>query len=305
MRSLESICPYGLLKEFFRVVRVGSWLGWVFSLGFGSIFLGLPPLERIITVMFAFSLATASIFILNQYFDREEDRENVIKSNLPIASGRIAPRTSLVFSFLLIVFCLVLVTLADMNLLPFFLIYLVLWTAYSAPPFRLKTVPILDFIISGVGAGLLPFLIGVGTSRTLDIRISVVLLSALPLMLAHSSGHILQALGDYEADSKTGVQTFVVKYGREKGILVVGLLSVITGLLPLLYVAFGLIPPGYVLLVFITFPFCLPIAKRYIELLRDPSAKNVVNLQKTVIKYGIIIMLEVTAYVLVLKTLGL
>jgi len=191
-----------------------------------------------------------------------------------------------------------------MTLLPLFLIYLALWTAYSAPPFRLKAVPILDFIVSGVGAGLLPFVIGMGTSRTLNISISVVLSGVLPFMLVHSGGHILQTLADYEADSKTGVQTFVVKYGREKGIFVVGLLSLITGLLPLLYISFGILPLGYVLLVFIPLPFCIPIAKRYVELLGDPSAKNVVNLQKTVIKYGIIIMFEVAAYILMLKTFG-
>jgi len=111
VKSLGKIFWFDAFKGYFKVVRIESWVGWIFSLGFGSIFLGLPPLERIITVMFAFSLATASIFILNQYFDREEDRENLIKSNLPIASGRIAPRTALVFSLLLIVFCLVLVTL--------------------------------------------------------------------------------------------------------------------------------------------------------------------------------------------------
>jgi len=73
-------------SEYFRVARIESWLGWIFSFGFGSIFLGSPALWRIISIFFAFSFATASIFILNQYFDQKGDHENKIKSNLPVAS---------------------------------------------------------------------------------------------------------------------------------------------------------------------------------------------------------------------------
>ena len=288
-----------------RVARIESWLGWIFCFGFGSIFLGLPSLERIIVVLFAFSFATVSIFILNQYFDREEDRENVIKSDLPVTSGKIAPRTALILSISLMILCLFSVFLVDTSLISLFLVYLVLWTAYSAPPFRLKSVPVIDFIISGIGAGLLPFLIGVGTSYQQNISISLIFASAIPLTLAHSSGHILQALGDYEADHKTGVQTFVVKYGRKKGIVVMRFLSLIAGLLPFIYAAFGLVPSSYFLLFFLPLPFCIPIARRYIITIKNPTTENVVSLQKAARKYGIIIIAVVAAYVLVGKILGL
>jgi len=207
------------LSLLFKVARIESWLGWVFCFGFGSIFLGLPSPERIVIVLLAFSFATASIFILNQYFDREEDRENATKSSLPLASGKITPRTALILSLSLIISCLFLVFFVNTSLASLFLVYLALWIAYSIPPFRLKSVPIIDFVVSGVGAGLFPFLIGVGTSYQQNISISLIFISAIPLMLAHSSGHILQALGDYEADHKTGVQTFVVRYGRKKGVI--------------------------------------------------------------------------------------
>lgn len=158
-----------------------------------------------------------------------------------MASGKIAPRTALILSFFLITLCLLLVSIFATSLTTLFIFYLALWTAYSIPPFRLKSVPIIDFIASGIGAGLLPFLIGVGTSSQLNLNMPLVLASAIPLMLAHSSGHILQALGDYEADSKNGIQTFVVKHGGKKGIIIMGLLSLTTGLLPLLYANLGLI----------------------------------------------------------------
>jgi 4-hydroxybenzoate polyprenyltransferase len=294
------------LKGYFEIARIDNWLGWIFSFVFGSIFLGLPSPERFIAVFFAFLSATASIFILNQYFDREEDRQNILKSSLPVASGKIAPQTALILSFLLITLCLLLVSVFAASLATLFIFYLALWTAYSVPPLRLKSVPIIDFIASGIGAGLLPFLIGVGTSSQSNMGISLVLASAIPLMLAHSSGHILQALGDYEADSKNGIQTFVVKHGKKKGVIIMGLLSLTTGLLPFIYANLGLtVPFIYFPLFFLPLPFCIPIAKRYIITIKDPSTENVVSLQKTTRRYGIIIMVVVGAYVLAGKILGL
>jgi 4-hydroxybenzoate polyprenyltransferase len=294
-----------VLNDYFKVARIDNWYGWIFSFVCGSILLGLPSPERFIIAFFAFSFATASIFILNQYFDREEDQKNAIKSSLPVASGKVKPRTALILSLSLITLCLFLVFLVDMSLLSLFLVYLALWTAYSVPPFRLKAVPVMDFIVSGIGAGLLPFLIGVNTSHPSNISISFILMSTIPLMLSHSGGHILQALGDYEADHETGIQTFVVKCGKKKGIIIVGLLSLITGLLPLIYAAFGLLPINYFLLFFLPLPFCIPIAKRYIIATKNPTTENLVNLQKTARKYGIVIMAVVGVYVLVGKILGL
>jgi len=294
------------LKHYLEITRIDNWLGWIFCFGFGSIFLGLPSPERFMAVFSAFLSATASVFILNQYFDREEDKQNILKSNLPLASGEIAPRVALVLSLSLIVLCLLLVSIVAASLTALFLFYLALWTAYSIPPFRLKSVPIVDFIASGIGAGFLPFLIGVGTSSQSNVSISLILISAIPLMLAHSSGHILQALGDYEADRENGVQTIVVKYGRKKSIVIMGLLSLITGLLPFVYAAFGLVLPSiYFPLFFLPLPFCMPIAKRYIITIKNPTTENVVSLQKAARKYGIIIIAVAGCYVLVGKILGL
>jgi 4-hydroxybenzoate polyprenyltransferase len=294
------------LKHYLEIARIDNWLGWIFCFGFGSFFLGLPSPERFMAVFSAFLFATASIFILNQYVDREEDRRNILKSNLPVASGEIAPRAALLLSLSLIVLCLLLVSVVAVSLTALFLLYLALWTAYSIPPFRLKSVPIVDFITSGIGAGFLPFLIGVGTSSQSNVSISLILTSAIPLMLAHSSGHILQALGDYEADRENGVQTIVDKYGRKKSIVIMGLLSLITGLLPFVYVAFALVLPSiYFPLFFLPLPFCIPIAKRYVITIKNPTTENVVSLQKAARKYGIVIMALVGAYVLVGKILGL
>ena len=274
--------------QYFEAARLGSWLGWIFNFGFGSVLFGVSPFETTAIVLFAFSLATASVFVLNQYFDREADRENEVKSNLPVASGRITPRKTLIFSFLLVISCLILVFIANVHVLPLFIVYLGLWTAYSTPPFRLKSVPVVDFVISGIGAGFLPFLIGGGLTDKLISNIPSIMWGAMPLMLIHCGGHIIQAVGDYEADRKTGVHTFVVRYGRKKSVIVAGFMFLIASFSPLVYSVFGLLSYKHLFLFFILFPLSIPIIKRYAAVLKNSSTKNVVNMQKTATKYGII-----------------
>jgi 4-hydroxybenzoate polyprenyltransferase len=295
--------PSGRYKvfQYFEAARVGSWFGWIFSFGFGSVLFGVSSFEITAIVLFAFSLATASVFVLNQYFDREADRENEVKSNLPVASGQITPRRTLIFSFSLVISCLVMVFMTNVQVLPLFIVYLGLWTAYSTPPLRLKNVPVADFVISGIGAGLLPFLMGGGLTDKLIANIPSIMLCALPLMLTQCGGHIIQAVGDYEADRKTGVHTSVVRYGRKKGVIVAGFMFLMASLSPFAYSAFGLLPYRHLFLFPIIFPLSVPIILRYVDMLKNPSTRNVVSVEKTTRKYGIVGVTVILAYALLAK----
>ena len=259
--------------QYFEAARIGSWLGWVFNFCLGSFMFGVLPIEPAVMVFFAFSLATASIFVLNQYFDLQADRENEVKSTLPVASGRITPRRTLTFSFLLVTSCIILVLIADVHVLPLFLVYLGLWAAYSTPPFRLKSVPVADFVISGIGAGFLPFLMGGGLANIDASKIPLIMLVAVPLILIQCGGHIVQAVGDYEADLKTGVHTFVVRYGKRNGVIVAGFMFLIASLSPFVYSAVGLLPCRHLFLFFVLFPLSLIWTKFYLSLL-FPHQKN-------------------------------
>jgi 4-hydroxybenzoate polyprenyltransferase len=291
--------------QYFEAVRVRSWLGWVFNFGFGSVLFGASPYEITVIVLFAFTLATASIFVLNQYVDRKADLENEVKSNLPVASGRITPGKTLIFSFLLVISCLILVCIANVHVLPLFIVYLGLWTAYSTPPLRLKSVPVADFVTSGVGAGFLPFLIGLGLSDKLASNIPLIMLGAMPLVLIQCGGHVIQAVGDYEADLKTGVQTFVVRYGRKNGVIAAGFMFLMAGFSPFVYSTFGLLPYRHLFLFFVLFPLSVPIIMRYAGVLKNPSTKNVVIMQKTTREYGIIGVTVILAYILLTKIASL
>ncbi len=136
------------LKEYLAIARVDNWFGWIFSLAIGCVFLTLPSPALIAILFCAFSFATAGIFILNQYYDREDDKANTEKSTLPVASGRIKPRKALILSLSLMTSSLLLSFSINIGIFALFLVYLALWTAYSAPPFRLKAMPTVDFVVS-------------------------------------------------------------------------------------------------------------------------------------------------------------
>ena len=301
MSVLSFLRVFLWFKPYLEVCRVESWLSWVFGFGLGSVLFGPPSLFHAVSIFFAFSLATASVFVLNQYFDLEVDKRNKLKSNLPVASGQISSRHALVFSLLLVSSCFALVFMVDAYVWPSFLLYLVLWTSYSSSFPRLKTIPVVDFIASGVGAGFFPFFIGSGVPEQPGIGTSVIMLTTIPLTLFHCGAHIIQTIGDYEADRETEVNTFVVKYGVKKGVTTAGLMFLSASLSTFTYLFAGLVSLHHLTLFFIIIPFFVHPLLCFKNLYENPCSSSVMSLQKSVRKYGILALLITWVYVLMAK----
>ena len=70
---------------------------------------------------------------------------------------------------------------------------------------------------------------------------------------------------------------------------------------PFVYSAFSLLPYRHLFLFFIVCPLSIPIITCYADVLKKPSTKNVVNIQKTTRKYGIIGVTVLLAYALLAK----
>ena len=293
---------YMTIQVYFRACRLESWLSWIFNFALGSIIFSLPPVERFIPLLLAFASATAYIFVINQYFDREADKHNRIKNTLPVASERMTPRDSLIFSALLGSSCIILVLLTDIRLLPCFIAYLALCTAYSAPVPNFKSIPVLDFIVSGIGAGFLPFYMGLGTANRLDLDVYSILLAAVPLMFFQSGGHIIQAVGDYEADRDFGLKTFAVKYGPKRATALAGLFFLSALISPFMYLCLGLLDPIHLILVAIMLPLSLPVMRSFIDLYKEPTEENAINLKKSAKNTGIFALIIIWTYILIVKT---
>jgi 4-hydroxybenzoate polyprenyltransferase len=65
-----------------------------------------PMVLRSLAGFFLFCMMSGSVYILNDFFDRAEDREHPLKSRRPIASGKLGPVPAVSFASVLIVLSL-------------------------------------------------------------------------------------------------------------------------------------------------------------------------------------------------------
>ena len=300
----------GIVGRYFQLLRVPSWVGWVFTFALGSILFEIPPLSRFAVFVIPFVLTTAGVFVVNQYFDREDDKLNTYKRVLPVSSGGIPPQTAVLVSCFLFILSICLVLWVDITVVPLYLGALGLGICYSAPPFRLKSRPIVVVIVAGVGSGVLPFLMGLQVSNQLTLNFSLpwiwrryqdAFLCVLPLLFFNSATHILQAAGDYEADLRGNVRTFVVKYGKKTSMNIVLLFLVLCALLPVLYGFLQLSLTNFLFWYLILCTFSIPGMVSLMYFLRDPSDDRINTLRHIFQKATPAILVILWIYVYVLR----
>ena len=267
-----------------RALRWKSWIGWLFIFGLGSILFVIPP-YNVLPISIAFSLVTGAIFVLNQYFDRKSDQSNPLKRHLPMASGELSTKHSLILIISLFAAGLLITAAVDYTLLFLFVFYVSIGVLYSAPPLHFKKRPVVDLLAVGIGSALLPFLIGLQISHqlTLDFSLPLIakryqdaLLCVIPLFLFQIASHIFQAIGDYEADKEEGIRTFVVKYGKEKSAKIGAVSASLSLVLPLIYglvnIALSTEFVYWYLLLFLVF---MPFVIYLLRLSLAPTKKNI------------------------------
>jgi 4-hydroxybenzoate polyprenyltransferase len=105
-------------------------------------------LERSACAFALFSLASSSIYLLNDIRDVEKDRLHATKRNRPIASGALSPRLAFVVALLLMPVSLVLAFLLSPPFAGILVLYLAMQFGYI---FALKEVVLLDVFILALG----------------------------------------------------------------------------------------------------------------------------------------------------------
>ncbi len=95
-----------------------------------------------------FCLLSSSVYIINDIFDVESDRQHPTKRNRPIASGRLSTRAAAVTAALIVVVTLVLAYFLSPGFLIISVIYFVANLAYSI---WLKHVPLIDVLMIALG----------------------------------------------------------------------------------------------------------------------------------------------------------
>ncbi len=98
--------------------------------------------------VFCFCCVASSIYIINDYRDREDDRKHPVKKFRPLASGVVSPTIALVMFAVLLLAGLVLAFYLDIPFAFLLAAYFVMNMGYS---FGLKNVSILDIFIVAIG----------------------------------------------------------------------------------------------------------------------------------------------------------
>ncbi|HOE14770.1 MAG TPA: decaprenyl-phosphate phosphoribosyltransferase [Candidatus Saccharicenans sp.] len=138
-------------SEIIKTLRPKQWIKNLFvfaPLVFSVQFLNPPAVLAAIQAFLSFCLVSGALYTLNDLFDIEEDRRHPIKSNRPLASGRLKKQTAIIT---LIISGLAGLALAFTLNLPFLLIilgYIILQLLYSP---WLKHVVIIDIFVVAAG----------------------------------------------------------------------------------------------------------------------------------------------------------
>jgi len=298
------------IRVYIKLLRLDSWQAWLFNFLLGCILFELPQISRFIVVLVAFVLATSAIFILNQYFDYENDRANNLKKDLPIASGDVSPRTALTLFFVFTSVSLTSAFLTDISVFVLLLTFMLLGIGYSTPPFCFKSRAGLDVIVCGVGAGILPFFIGVQTVPMLSLELGLpwmirryqdALFAALPIFLIQCAGQIYQVVGDYEADALAKINTFAVKYGRRTALRFASVSLLVTVSLPIMYELLNLSLTPFLGWYMIAFACLVPCLLYFMKRAQDASEKNFKKLRDFARRAGAGILVILILYVFVVR----
>jgi decaprenyl-phosphate phosphoribosyltransferase len=142
------------ISTFFRLLRVKQWIKnlLIFAAPLGG---GIEPSWSAFRLgclgFFGFSLTASAVYILNDYRDREMDRNHPKKKYRPIASREIPEKFALViFSLLLLIAFLLIKSFSFASILTVFC-YLIINIAYTL---KLKTFPVLELGIVASGYSL-------------------------------------------------------------------------------------------------------------------------------------------------------
>ncbi len=109
---------------------------------------GLQSITAVAIAIAAFCAISSSIYILNDYRDREADRAHPEKKNRPFAAETVSPQLGFILFGILLIGAVGTLFVLQPQVLPFIAVYWVMNVAYS---FGLKKISLLDVMIIALG----------------------------------------------------------------------------------------------------------------------------------------------------------
>ncbi|OHD14699.1 MAG: hypothetical protein A2086_06445 [Spirochaetes bacterium GWD1_27_9] len=140
-----------MIKDYIKLIRPKHWIknffvfaGLIFSLNL----LHLGYIIKSLEAFAAFCLASSAVYILNDIFDKEKDRNHPIKNKRPIASGRISVPIALVLFVIFLGGSISLTLMLNIPTLIILVLYILMNFFYTI---YLKHIVILDVMIIALG----------------------------------------------------------------------------------------------------------------------------------------------------------
>lgn len=136
---------------YLKLLRPKDWAKNLFlfiPLFFGREFLNFHKMASVALGFVAFCFIASSIYIINDYRDREDDRKHPVKCKRPLASGSVSPASAMILCGILLVAGFGLAWWIRDKFLFVLSIYFLINLAYSM---GLKSVAILDIMILAAG----------------------------------------------------------------------------------------------------------------------------------------------------------
>jgi len=140
-----------ILIGIFKSLRLKQWTKNLFLFAgilFSQNIFDFSMLSRVIAGFFIFCLLAGSVYILNDLTDLKEDRRHPIKSQRPLASGRLKKSHAILGLVILLPLALGLSYCLDLSFFLVILVYFLLQVLYC---FFLKSIIILDVLVVACG----------------------------------------------------------------------------------------------------------------------------------------------------------
>jgi 4-hydroxybenzoate polyprenyltransferase len=144
-----------MLVHLLKAVRPAQWTkngvlfaAFIFGYGDQSLDITLYDAIGLIPAFIAFCLATSTVYLCNDIFDRKHDQQHPVKKHRPIAAGRISPAVAIIAATLSASLAIIIAFFLSFAFMQVLVIYIALQILYSAV---LKNVALLDVFIIAAG----------------------------------------------------------------------------------------------------------------------------------------------------------
>jgi 4-hydroxybenzoate polyprenyltransferase len=253
-----------LLKSRLEVLFIWSWSTAIACLIVGK---GTPPLLPTIKSIVSVLFVTASVYVYNDVIDMEADKNNRLKRNRPLPTGKVDIRDAKLLVTLTCIIGLLIGYTINLQSFSFLALYFLVFGAYSFPGIHLKRRFLIKEIVISSGPIITSFIGSYAIGSTLSYP--AVFAAGLTALLGMVIQPGLNDSTDIEADKLQGIRTLAIalSWTRKMQMLIGGILIVMVTV-PLVYWRFGfnvLFPLWIVVGGLITLRYIMPIAKAFDE----------------------------------------